>query len=87
MEQLVGEVWRDSLYAAWAMRSRESLDWMLTLSDRFPSQREAAKAWRRRRKFWPLLTIAERLSRVDAIVPAPYHAAKLVGPPGARPSI
>jgi glycosyltransferase involved in cell wall biosynthesis len=62
LQQRLSEVWRDGLYAAWAFRSRESLDFMLTLADHFPNQHHAARAWRRRRKFWPLLVGVDHVS-------------------------
>ncbi len=62
LQQRLSEVWRDGLYTAWAFRSRASLDFMLTLAERFPSQHRAARAWRLRRKLWPLLIAGDRAS-------------------------
>jgi len=62
LQTMLGEIWVSGLYTAWAVRSRESLDYMLTLSDRFPEQKAAARQWRGRRPVWYALVIADRIT-------------------------
>jgi hypothetical protein len=59
IEQTLSEVWVNGLYTAWAVRSRESLDFMLTLSSRFPNQHTASRQWRQRRPAWHALVLAD----------------------------
>jgi hypothetical protein len=87
VQRRLAEVWRDGLYSAWAFRSRESLDFMLTLSDHFPSEHAAATRWRRRARLWPVLSAADRLRQV---LPGPLQRALRPGwsgPAGVRPRI
>ncbi len=56
--------WRNGLYTAWALRSREALDFMLSMADRFPEEADTRKQWEHRRRLWPLMAAADRASKV-----------------------
>ncbi len=64
LEKTLGEVWANGLYTAWAVRSRESLDYMLSMSGRFPGQWAAERRWRLGRVAWPLLLQTDRFSKL-----------------------
>jgi glycosyltransferase involved in cell wall biosynthesis len=63
LQQRLGEIWASGLYTAWAVRSRDSLEFMLAIRDRFPEQRAAERRWRLGRLVWPLLLHVDRFSR------------------------
>lgn len=85
LEPIIAETWRDGLYTAWAVRSSEALDFMLSMSDRFPDSASAARSWRIRRRIWPALLVADRVmgllpARVRRVIRPNW------GPGGNRPA-
>ncbi len=81
LERELGEMWANGLYTAWAVRSRDSLDVMLAMSDHFPNQRGAERRWRWRRRIWPILVQIDRMSRL-----APAGIREALRPARMRPT-
>jgi glycosyltransferase involved in cell wall biosynthesis len=83
----LGQIWANKMYTAWAVRSRESLDILLAMAQHFPQQRAAERRWRRRRAYWPVLLLIDRVSK---LAPPAVRAALRPGrlrPTSAKPSI
>jgi glycosyltransferase involved in cell wall biosynthesis len=87
LREKLSNVWANGMYTAWAVRSRESLDVMLAMAHHFPEQQAAERRWRRRRSYWPLLLLIDRVSK---LAPPALRAAlrpRRLRPTSAKPSI